>query len=142
MMPAAPVVRSGGRAAVAAETDDLEVMLGRDEPLLLGDPVNPGAQIAADELDDPVTPRAQQVVMVVVAAAEAIAALGGVMAEDLHEAAVDERRQRSIDGRQPDPLASAPKPLEELVSGRVVALFDELGEHQRTLPGRPQAPLE
>lgn len=79
--------------------------------------------------------------MMVVAAAEAVAALGRMVAQNLHETAVDERRQRSINGRQADPLTSAPKSLEELLRGCVVTLVGELGENQGALPGWPQAAL-
>ena len=115
-------------------------MSGRDEAVLARDPVEPGAELALDELDDTVALGAHEM-MVVPLRAAAIAELAGPVGEDVDEALVGEEPERTVDGRESQPLAARAQPLVELLCRDVVGLGEELGEDGRALAGGAQAGL-
>ena len=115
-------------------------MSGRDEAVLARDPVEPGAELALDELDDTVALGAHEM-MVVPLRAAAIAELAGPVGEDVDEALVGEEPERTVDGCESQPLAARAQPLVELLRRDVVGLGEELCEDGRALAGGAQAGL-
>ena len=111
-------------------------MAGGDEAVRGRYRLEAGLEITADELDDAMATRADEMVVMVVGA-DPIAQLAGMMAEDVDDPLVAKERERSVDGREPDttpPCAQAPV---ELLGGHVVGLLDELAEDRHALGGRP-----
>ena len=104
----------------------------------LGDALEPGAELAVLQLDDLVAVRADEMVMVALAA-PAVAELAGVVREGVDDAFAREQPERAVDGREPEPLASAAQPLVELLGGDVVSLAHQLGEDGHALARRPDA---
>lgn len=113
-------------------------MAGGDEAVVSGDPLEPRVELAVAELDDAVTGRAHEV-MVVAAAAPAVAELAGMVGEGVHDPGLGEEPERPIDGRQAEALAPGPQALVELLRRHVVALAHELGEQRDPLPRRADA---
>lgn len=72
-----------------------------------GDTGEPAVEPALCDLDHPVAPRADQMVVVLVAAA-AVADLTGVVAERIYETGVRERLQSPVDSREPETFTPFP----------------------------------
>ncbi len=98
----------------------------------------PRVEVAVGELDHPVTPLADEVVMVALAA-EPIADLARMMAERIDRPARAQRSQRPVHGGEADPLAASGECGVDLLCRRVVPLGGQNLEHREPLPGGPQA---
>lgn len=100
----------------------------------------PRIEITIPELDDAVAALADQV-MVVALAAEAVADLTRVVHQRVDDAAIAEQRQRPVDGRQADAVATGRERSVDLLRGRVIPFNGKDAEHGEPLPRRPQAVL-
>jgi hypothetical protein len=135
-MGQAPERRSNG-SALGAGPCDLDRVRGDGEAVLGGEPREPAVQLTVAELDDPVAFLAHQVV-VMTGAAQAVAGLAGMVHEGVDHAVLAEERERPVDRRQPDALASRPEARMDLLRGRVVGLEGQRSQHRDALPGRTQ----
>ena len=108
-------------AAVGAEADDLDAMVGRDEAVLLRGGGDPVVEPALLHLDHAVAALAEQVVVMRVAA-EPVALLAAVVREDVDDALLAEQRERAVDGGEPGAGVALAEPPPELLRRDVVAL--------------------
>ena len=113
-------------------------MAGRDEPLFRGDAVEPWVERAVVKLDDPVALRADEVVVVLVAA-PAVAELTRVVGEDVDDTLVGEQSERAVHGGEPEPLATGAQAGVELLRGHVVPLGEERLGDRDALPRGPDS---
>jgi hypothetical protein len=124
-------------AAVGAEAGDLDLVRRRREVGRRGHPLEPVVEAAVGQLDHAVAAGADEV-MVVLVAADPVAALLGAVREDVDDALLGQDAERAVDGREADALAAVAEPAEKLLGGRVVRLPGELLEHPQPLSGRPE----
>lgn len=75
--------------------------------MLVGGSRKPLVELALLDLRNPVTAHADEV-MVVALPAEPVARLAWVVSELVDDAVLAEERERPVDGRQTDPLATLP----------------------------------
>src|SRR5947209_15923793 len=115
-------------AAVGAEADDLDPMLGRDEAVLLRGRGDPVVEPALLHLDHAVASFAEQVVVMCVPA-QPVALLAAVVREHVDDALLAQQRQRAIDGGETGMRVAFPQAAPELLGRHVVALARELPEH-------------
>lgn len=108
------------RLARGAAAGDLDRMRLEREAMLGSEIGEPGIELAIAELDDAVTPRADQMVMVSFAA-EAVARLAPVVRQRVHDALLGQPAQRAVDGREAHTLAGVDEQRVDLLRGRVVA---------------------
>ena len=106
--------------------------------MTLGVALHPLLEVAVPELDHPVAARAHQVV-VVVATAESVAQLAGVVRERIDGAALVEKRECPVDGGETDVHPAAAQAIVDLRRGRVVCLARQLLDDQDTLRRVPDA---
>ena len=66
-------------------------------------------------------------------AAEPVAALAGTVSQLVHDVALPQHRERTVDRRQTDLFASLPQARVDLLSGRVVRLRRKRLEHEQPL---------
>jgi hypothetical protein len=111
-------------------------MGGRGEPVLLRAPLHPRLEIAVGELDDAVAARADEMVVMHVAA-EPVAELARVVGEGVDGALLVEERQRAVHGCQPDAGALSSQPVVELAGRDVVVLAGQLLHDLQALRGLP-----
>ncbi len=100
-------MRAGSLPAGPAKSVDLQPVAGRDESMVGGDTGEPAVEPALCDLDDPVAPRADQMVVVLVAAAS-VADLTGVVAERVYETGFRKRLQSPVDGRESETFTALP----------------------------------
>ena len=94
-------------------------VVGWDQYEPVGDG-EPGVELAVAQLDDAVTARAHEVVMVTLAA-EAVARLAAVVHQNVYDAGFGEALQRPVDGREADALSLVEEQRVDLLRRRVVA---------------------
>ena len=80
-------------------------MIGRDEPVLRRNGVEPAAEATLLDLDDAMAARADEV-MVVQLGAEPVTELRAVMRQGVDHAFVGEEGERAVHGREPGELRS------------------------------------
>lgn len=107
-------------------------MRGRKEPVLGGRVRERLLELAVVQLAHRVALRTDEMVVMAGAAdpvAESVAEVG----ERLDDACLGKRIERSVDGRQPDPLAAPSQPIVELLRGHIVALAQKFAQDADTL---------
>ena len=115
-------------------------MGGCDEPVCRRHALEPRIEVAPAELDDAVTARADEVVMVIVAA-PAVAELAGVVSKRVDHTLAREERERPVHGREAESLASPAQARVQLLGRQVVTLARELGEDADALRRRSNPEL-
>jgi hypothetical protein len=105
---------------------------GGDEAVGSGDAVYPRVDLAVAHLDDPVAARADEVMMMVLAA-PAVTDLVRAVAKLMDDAGRHQHSQRAVDGRESEALAAPSQPSMKTLGGDVVPLAHELGEDAHAL---------
>lgn len=108
----------------------------------LGQPLEPGVELALLDLHNAVALGADEMVMVPLAA-PAVAELSRVMGEGVDHSLLGEEPERPVDGRKPEALAPRPQAHVQLLRGDVVPLAHQLPQHgdalaRRSHPGTRQ----
>jgi zinc transport system substrate-binding protein len=111
---------------------------GRHEVVCLRHTLQPGLEVALVELDDATAARADEV-MVMALAAPAVAELSGVVRERVDDALLGQEPQRAVDGREAEPLPATAQAFVQLLRGDVVAFTHQLGEHDHPLARSPHS---
>jgi hypothetical protein len=107
-------------------------MTGREESVLGGRARERLLKIAIAQLGDRVALRADEMVVVPVAA-NAVAERGPEVAERLDDTGLCERVERSVDGRKPDAFTPAAESVVELLRRHIVGLAPQLIEDAKPL---------
>jgi hypothetical protein len=125
-------------AAAGAKAGDLEPVAGRDEPMLGRGVREPLLEPAFAELDHAVAARADEV-MVVVLAAPAVAELARVVRKNVDRALAGQARERAVDGRQAEAFAALLEPRVKLLGRDVIVFVLELRDDRDALRRGPHA---
>src|SRR5262249_12776210 len=124
--------------AVRADAGHLDAVSGDLETVGTAEPGEPRLQVALAELHHTVAALADEV-MVVAAAAQAKARLAGTVRKRVDGAALRERGERPVDGREADAPALRAQAIVDLLGGCAVRLVAQCLEHGDALRRRAQA---
>src|SRR5205809_5619953 len=130
---------NSGRPAARADAGRLQPVTRGDEAVRGRDALEPAVELAVGQLDDAVALRADEMVMMLLAA-EPVARLRRAVHQGVDDSALAEQREGAVHGGETDPHPAGGELGVDLLGGGVVRLFGERAEHGEPLLGRLDAP--
>jgi hypothetical protein len=123
---------SGDRATLFAHARHFDSVCADREAVIRRPGCEPRIEIAVAQLDHPMAPFADEVVMMSLAA-QAVTGFAWAVHQRIHRAALAERRQRPVDSREPDAVPSGEESRVDLLCCGVVPFQGQGAEYREAL---------